>query len=156
MANALKRLGRLLALRERRERQAKVQVALALNEDALRRGALAESVSQLELAGAMRASELRGGVVASRLSLLQAYVDQRRRGQVVRERLVAEWQPRLEESRLRLRAAARDRQAMERWMERVARRLHQEAERLERRRLDEIGLREFNARESHEGTPAGA
>jgi flagellar export protein FliJ len=156
MNRPLKRLERLLSLRSRTERQAKIQLALAMNEDSQRRGALQESMDQLEAAGQLRAAELRGGLKASRLALLQSYVDQRRRGQALRERLVSEWQPRLEESRKRLRAAARERQAMERWMERVAFRLRQEAERVERRRLDEIGLQEFTRRVAHEGAPAAA
>lgn len=151
MKRPLQRLERLLALRSRVERQAKIKLALALGEDGQRRGALREAGDQLEEAGRQRSRELGGGLSAARLSLLQSYVDQRRRGQALRERLVAEWQPRLEESRQRLRAAARERQAMERWMERVAARLRQEAERADRRRLDEIGLQEFTRRAAHEG-----
>jgi flagellar export protein FliJ len=138
----VKRLQRLLKLRERRERQASLQLALGLREDRERRLALSEAEGQLEEARGIWRDELGGGLSAARLSLLRTYLDQRQRGRTQREGLVREWQPRLALQRAELNTAARDRQALEHWRDRLLGRLKLDAERAERRVLDEIGLRE--------------
>lgn len=142
MVDRLKRLQRLLRLRERRERLARQQLALGLREDEQRRLALAEAEGHLAEAREWWSREAAAGMGAGRWSLLQGYLTQRQRGVARRERLVEEWQPRLRAARADLSRAAREREAMARWGERLARRLRLEEEREERRVLDEIGLRE--------------
>lgn len=146
----LKRLQRLLRLRERAERQARLQLALAVREDLERRQALDEAHSQVEEARGIWNGELREGLGAGRLSLLRAYLDQRLRGRVQREGLVREWQPRLAARRSELGVASRYRQALEQWRDRLLARERLESERGERRVLDEIGLRESLRRQDPE------
>jgi flagellar export protein FliJ len=146
----LKRQLRLLRLRERVEKQARLRLALALREDEERRLALAEAGTQLEEARRLWSVELAEGLDAARWSLLQSYLDQRQRGLARREGLVAEWRPRLETAQGELERAARERQALERWAGRTAARLRLEESRRERRALDEIGLRESLRRSAAE------
>ncbi|MFA7329717.1 MAG: flagellar export protein FliJ [Candidatus Delongbacteria bacterium] len=146
----VKRLDRLLKLRLRRERQASLQLALGLREDEERRRALLESEGQLEEARRIWQDELGGGLAAARLTLLRSYLDQRQRGLTQRERLVRDWQPRLGVLRVELGSAARERQALEHWRERLRIRLRLEESRAERRALDEIGLRENRRRNDPE------
>ncbi|MDP2361650.1 MAG: flagellar export protein FliJ [bacterium] len=150
MRTRQERLQRLLRLRERREKQARHQLALSLGEEAQRRRALAETEAQLGQARVQWTSELAGGIGPARWSVLQAYIDHRQRSVALGERMVAEWQPRLAAAREELSAAARERQGMERWRDRLVERQRREEDRRERLRLDEIGLLEVLRREAPE------
>lgn len=138
----LKRLDRLLKLRRRKERQARLQMAVGVREDLARREALEEAERQADEARELWRSEVGQGLGAARLGLLRSYLDARQSGARRREALVADWQPRLEAARRELGEASRERQALDSWRERLRQRLAREEERVERRRLDEIGLRE--------------
>lgn len=150
MPSHLKRQRRLLGLKERLEKQARMRLALSLREDIERRRALDEASGQLAEARGQWARELVQGIGPARWGLLQVYIDQRQRGVAQRERLVAEWRPRLDAALGELAQATRERQAMERWAERTAAHLRREEARRERRDLDEIGLRESLRRSAPE------
>jgi flagellar export protein FliJ len=138
----LKRLDRLLKLRRRKERQARLQMALTVREDLARREARDEAERQAGEARELWRVEVNQGLGAARLGLLRSYLDARQGGLRRREALVADWQPRLEAARRELGEASRERQALDSWRERLRQRLAREEERAERRRMDEIGLRE--------------
>jgi flagellar export protein FliJ len=138
----LKRLDRLLKLRGRKERQARLQMALCVKEDLARREARDEAERQAGEARELWRAEVAHGLGAGRLGLLRSYLDVRQSGLRKREALVGDWQPRLDAARKELSQASRERQALDSWRERLRQRLAREEERAERRRMDEIGLRE--------------
>lgn len=150
MNGRLKRVLRLMRLREHAESLARGRLAVHLGESEERRRAVAEQRDQIHDISQQMSVDLSTGLQASRLSLQLSYLDLRIRGLARSVSRLNEQAPLVEQARVELRERRRERQILERWSGRLRSDLQREEAKREQKILDELGVREALERLRHQ------
>jgi flagellar FliJ protein len=145
----LRRMQRLLRLREHIETMARNLLALELAEEEARKQAVDEQRVLIDQQQSAMSRSLGLGMKGADLVMALSYLDARQRGLARSLNRLAEQLPVREKARQELEDKRRERRILERLQERLSKLLEQEENRREQKVLDELGLREVLARNQH-------